>query len=130
MVVPPGGGLRTHTHTNVEATRRTGPFSLVYCAGAICVRWWWGLVGCGGEEKCVIEEGGICDGEASVCSGAGGGQKGKSHAKRPKAILGGRLKWGGGPNWIEGGGRERRRCVEESGRRKGKVFMSEERKDR
>ena len=32
----------------------------------------------------------------SVCSGAGGGQKGKSHAKRPKAILGGRLKVGWG----------------------------------
>ena len=84
VVVPPGVGVRTHTHThpNVEATIRTGPFSFSLLCWAICVGWWWGLVGCGGEEKCVIEEGGICDGEASVCSGAGGGQKGKSHAKR------------------------------------------------
>ena len=119
MVVPPGVGVRTHTHThpNVEATIRTGPFSFsLLCWGdlrGVVV----GLVGCGGEEKCVIEEGGICDGEAKCLQRSGWWPEGEISREATKGDTCGRLKWGGGPNWIEGGG-ERRRWGEESGRRK------------
>lgn len=61
------------------------------------------MVGCGGEEKCVIEEGGICDGEAKCLQRSGWWPEGEISRE---AILDGRLKWGGGPNWIERGIKE------------------------
>lgn len=119
MVVPPGGGLRTHTHTNVEATRRTGPFSFsLLCWGdlrGVVV----GLVGCGGEEKCVIEEGGICDGEAKCLQRSGWWPEGEISREATKGDTWRTFEVGGWPNWIERGRKEEMCGGEWAKKRKG-----------